>query len=280
MANEITSYYPLNIRSEENKLRSIKILVKEQISLTGATEELKKQLEKTSKNILKIYKQREDGATNSSPSNAEQRKGITERMKNLTTVRTVWGLALPLPNELSDSQSHKWDTTEGVVSKIGNQILDFGSGKLTKGKASGSSTMQALGELASVAGARKPMIDPGYFQDYNGTEPRSFSFSWDLIPNNATDSESIQDIIYNLKKFTLPTSTINGISLLSPYVFDIEMGNEKINQLMNINNVVCTEMTVNYAAEGALQFFRDGTPKYIKLDMSFMERSTITADIY
>jgi hypothetical protein len=261
---QITIYYPHDILKAENELRSIKILVKEQKSISGGINELKKQIEKTSNDIKKIY----ESITTNKISDSDRRKTIHERTKKLTQAKTLFGIALPLPNELSDSQSHKWETTEGFVGKQGKNLIDKGG------------INSIIGELSSTLGTRKPMIDPGFFQDYNGTEPRSFTFSWDLIPDNLIDAESIHNIIYHLKKFTLPTTTINGISLLSPYIFDIEIGNAKINQMLNINNVVCTSMTVNYAAEGALQFFSDGTPKFIKLDMTFIERSTITSDLF
>ncbi len=259
--------YPSDILEKKNELRSINILVKQQMGIDGAPAELLKQVTQTGKDLLKIYDKAKKGFE-AEPADKDRRDGITDRTKKLATAKTIYGITLPLPNELTDSQSHKWETTEGFVGKMGKTLMDKGG------------VNSIIGELSSSLGSRKPMVDPGYFQDYNGTEPRTFSFSWDLIPDNSIDAESINAIIYNLKKFTLPTSTINGISLLSPFVFDIEIKNKKINNLMNMNNVVCTEMNVNYAAEGALQYFADGSPKYIKLDMTFIERSTVTGDIY
>lgn len=269
LSGNIINAYPADILLEQNALRSIKILVKEQKSLKGGFDELKKELDKTSKDVQKAYNTL---SGNSAPTSAEKQKQIGNRTKKLTKTETVYGLALPLPNELTDSQSHQWVTTDGFVGTNAKKITDA--------EIVGTSINKALGELASSTGARKPMVDPGYFQDYNGTEPREFSFSWDLIPNNKAEAEQIKTILYHLKKYTLPTTAINGIALLSPYVFDIQIGNDYINSLMNMNNVVCKSMNISYAADGKLQYFTDGTPKFIKLDMSFAERSTVTADFY
>lgn len=267
LTGKIINAYPADILLEENSLRSIKILVKEQRSLSGGISELKSELEKTSNNIKDAH-----GTLTGAPSSEERQTEIKSRTKKLTKAETVYGIALPLPNELNDSQSHQWETSSGFIGNNAKKITDF--------EIMGVSINKAMGELSSATGARKPLADPGYFQDYNGTEPREFSFSWDLIPNNKTEAEQIKNILYHLKKYTLPTTAINGIALLSPFVFDIQIGNKYIDSLMNMNNVVCTSMNVSYAAEGKLQYFSDGTPKFIKLDLSFSERSTVTADFY
>lgn len=268
---DIINYYPEDILKPNNIYRSVKILVKSQSSLSGAKEELKNNIEKKISDIKDIA----DGSYEG-PSDEARQKGISGRIKKITKAQTVWGIALPLPNEVSDSQSHQWESTKGFVGETGGAIAnaDFGAIGIK------TNVNKALGELASSSGFRKPLIDPGYFQDYNGTEPREFTFSWDLIPNNASEANNINSILYNLKKYTLPKSTISGVSLLSPYMFDIQIGNPKIRDLMNMNNLVCKSMSINYSAEGALQFLPDGTPKYIRLEMSFAERSAVTSEIY
>lgn len=267
---QINNHYPNDITNQEFEKRCIRLLVKHQPSFAGDLTELQQNLLKKYNDIKEIYNNK--GLDNSSPSNKERQSQIRTRMEKLFKGKTVYGVALPLPNELSESQNHQWSTTEGAVSNI--------SKKVTEREILGVSVNKLISEIASSSGSRKPMIDPGYFQDYNGTEPRQFTFSWDLIPNNSNDVEQIKTILYHLKKYTLPTSAVSGIGLLSPFSFDIEIGSETIQDLMNINNVVCTAMTIDYGADGGLQFLADGMPKFIKLSMSFVERGTITADMY
>jgi len=165
------------------------------------------------------------------------------------------------------------------ISYIPENTEGFLATKL-KGLPLADTLLKGVGELASTMGARKPGIDPGYFQDYAGTMPRTFEFSWDLVPNNIDEAENILKILYNLKKFTLPTSTISGISMLSPYLFDIIIGNEHINSIINMNNVVCTQLSINYSVDGSLQFLPDGIPKHMLLSMLFAERATVMANFY
>lgn len=266
--SQISSHYPNDILKPENEYRSIKMLVKDQTSLSGGIGELKKQVDKVKDQLGSIV----DGAT-SGPSGEGAREKLSVNVKKLVKAQTVWGIALPLPNELNDSQAHQWDTSKGFVGQVGGSLANKDIGM-------GLSANSVMGELASAAGFRKPLIDPGYFQDYNGTEPREFTFTWDLIPNNAEETDSIETILYNLKKYTVPKSTVSGVSMLSPYMFDIQIGNPKINRLMNMNNVVCKSMSISYSADGSLQFLHDGIPKYTRLEMSFAERSLVTADFY
>lgn len=260
----VASFYPDEIVSPGFKYRSVKILVKEQTSLSGSSDELIKQVGKAISDVKEIV----DKASNQ-PTASSSQQNLAENTKKITKAETVWGFALPLPNELGDTQTHNWETANSTLSDMSGS-MGLKDNMATK----------ALGELASASGFRKPLIDPGYFQDYKGTEPRNFTFTWDLIPNNQHEAQNIVDIIYNIKKYTLPKTAINGVVLLSPYMFDIEIGNPVISQLMNMNNVVCTSLGVQYAAEGALQFLADGVPKYIRLSMSFAERSLVTSEFY
>jgi len=262
-----TNFYPSGILKEEYKYKHIQLFVKNQGSLSSGASELLSQVQKTANNIKDLFTSKKD-----QPTDIEDITKINSKTKKLSNLSTVYGVALPLPNELTESQSHQWEQTSGISGDIAEKAAGISF--------KGINVMKALGEVSSGGGARKPLIDPGYFQDYKGSEPREFSFSWDLIPGNKSEADNIIAILYNLKKFTLPTATINGMSLLSPYLFELKIGNPLINSIMNMNNVVCKSMDINYSAVEGLQFFEDGMPKYMKLDMSFAERSSVTSDFY
>lgn len=256
----ISSRYPKDIFEQEN--RYISILVKEQDALSGGIDALLNQVGKTANNIAQLWG---GGMT------------VTQKSKKLVNAKTVYGIALPLPNQLSEDQQHSWEKKDGTANKVGGAIGDKVKEMMGKYAFDVGAVMS---EAASATGMRKPMIDPGYFQDYTGTDPRGFNFTWDLVPNNQEEADNIMEIILRLKKYTLPTTTVSGMSLLSPYIFDIQTGNDKINEMINMNNVVCESMAVNYSVDGTLQMFPDGTPKHMQLTLGFKERSVVTAEFY
>lgn len=265
----VSRHYPDFIINDDHKYRCVKILVKKQDTLVQSAGELVELAKKTYDDYKSI------GNDDNPSTNAKQNERAIKRSERLLK-SLKWGVALPLPNELNDSQSHQWETTKGAVGEIvgGVENTQFGIGSITR------SASQVLGEGASSKGFRKALINPGYFQNYNGTDPRTFTFSWDLIPNNPNEAKSIVDIIYNIKKYTLPETAADGLTLFSPYVFDLEIGNPIIDVLMNMSNLVCTNVDIQYAAEGALQFLSEGYPKYIKLSMTFTETLVDSSNWY
>lgn len=257
--SRVVNHYPERIKSEKYRDRSMFLIVKNSPVREGI-EELKALTQKVSGFAQDLV---------------GKDVNVNTALKELTAdQQPVWGVQLPMPNELTDSTSHDWDTDNSVLHDIASGVLNKGGllGKIAGGK--------GMGELASVGGFRKPLLSPGYYQNYAGTKPRSISFSWDLIANNKKEADQIADILYALKKYTLPNSIAAGTMLLSPYAFELSVNNRNINDLLGLNDVVCTNMSVNYSADGALQYLPDGTPKHMKLTLDFTERSTRTADMY
>ena len=285
--------YPADILSESNKNRHIRILVKG-VNIFNDAGALASDMVETVKKDLKGLS---NIVNHLEPSDIDKQKDLSNRTNALVKCSTIYGIALALPNELSDSQSHDWEETTGIAHdavEAAGGLVEAGANSLATtlvGKENGTKIVDAGGkvlnlalkagnQLMSSSGFRKPLVNPGYFQDYKGTKPRAFSFSWDFVPNNSNEAKQIFNIIYNLKKFTLPTLTLAQTALLSPYIFEIQVGNNLINSMMNMNNLVCKGMDVNYTSDNTLQMFADGMPKHITLKMEFAERTLMTADLY
>lgn len=276
--NVITLEYPRGIKNDVD--RSMKLFVNKDETAENV-DSLRKQfaenVDKANK-IIEEYKE-ENPDVDVKPATTR------ELVVNANTTSTL-AIALPLPNELTDQQSHDWETTTGIVGEVGTKITNASVDKMVSvispslGKITPDiSINKVMGSMSNTFNYRKPLFNPGYFQNYNGSQPREFTFTWLLIPNSEEEALSIKEIILQLKRFTLPRS-FAGVGLLSPYSFDIELPNPSINEMMGIIGVVCKSMNVDYAAEGGLQFLPDGMPKYIKLSMTFTERAMLTAEHY
>ena len=266
-------WYPNYIIDPIHKMRSMKIIVKENATFDGNKEEFKKALDTKSSEISEIVNNNANLWASGKKVSDIDTVDIDKKTKRITNASPIYACALPLPNELKDMQSHRWEMEAGIVGQLAGGMVD-------KMNINGVGASKLLAEASMSFGFRKPMVDPGMFQNYGGSAPRSFTFSFDLIPNNHEEARSIMNIILNLKKFSLPRSIVGGVSLLAPFLFEIEIGNENMRKLINMNDVVMTEIGVNYGADGNMQFFSNGMPKFIQLDLAFAERSVITADFY
>lgn len=220
-------------------------------------------------------------------------------MDNEAKTTTVWSCALPIPNSMRDAQSHNWGTQQGAVSKGVNALLDGASslavggaaGKMAGSKnkllsAAGRSTdskfnvASLVKEVSHRMGNRQPTVNPMYWQEYTGTDPRTFSFLWDLIPSSKEESDQILTILRKIKQYTSPQLTALELGLLSPYTFDIQIANGHINEIMKLKGVAVRSVDIDYAVDGAVQFHHDGTPKHMTLSLQFVELRTTTSEDY
>lgn len=200
-------------------------------------------------------------------------KALEDNYNKMVEANTEYTIVLPLPNVFNDSQSHDWNTETGIIGQIGQDITN-------KISVANISSNKILGSFSNESGLRKPLADPGYFQNYNGSRPRSFNFSFDLVAQSPEDALTIQMILLKLKEYSSPEMSPGGVSILSPCFFDLKIGNDLISAVANTRGLVLTNMNIDYGADGAMQFLPDGTPKYMKLDLSFAERTMLTANHY
>ena len=210
-------------------------------------------------------------------------------------------VTLPYPISLSDNQNHNWENTEGLVAQFSNNILsasgeslsNIGSGddkegkegkggKGGKGKGKGGKmafvkkvlgdSKKMYGALMNSLGVRKAIIDPGYFQNYNGSTPRSFTMAYTLVPQSQKEAQTIKDIILWFKQYSSPTFVPKTPLMGAPFIFNISFaGNQYISDMFKMDKCVLTGISVDYASDGAFMLYKDGFPKQIGLALNFAE---------
>ena len=149
-------------------------------------------------------------------------------------------VTLPYPISLSDNQNHNWENTEGLLGQgatAGFNIVREGAGEFLKGNLStllGKFTGQldaskVYAGTMNHLGVRKAVVDPGYFQNYNGSAPRSFTMAYTLVPQSQKEAQTIKDIILWFKQYSSPTF-VSGTPLMgAPFIFNISFaGNQYI----------------------------------------------------
>lgn len=282
--------YPHDIKDNKYAFRKVTIKVKEQSSdqsSKDAYEKSKKDLEEQQTKVLTAA---------SSVADVQQNLKANSKSSAYDTSAII---VLPLPNTFTDSQSHGWSNETGIIGTIGKNLMSMASpsgiAKKVAGATSGAASTVAsgaadamsgitldkvLGASASALGQRKPLIDPGYFQNYSGSDPREFTMTWDLVPSSGAEANDIVMIIMKLKEYSAPSKMVNGVSLWAPHFFSIEFGNPFISAMAKIDRVVIKNISVDYGADGFMQQHFDGMPKHMTLSLTFAECDMSTADDY
>ena len=179
-------------------------------------------------------------------------------------------ITLPLPNDLSDNQTHQWsDTTyldaiTGILGSTMDSMQSTGDASSGQAPATSSSRTSAIGDIVlslqsglgavtDMIGVRKPMINPGYFQNYERSVLRSFSFEYTFIPKSKEEARQICEIVRAFKQYS------------SPQKLDLSA----------TTNLVAEQ--VNNLAGGTAKLFSEDTAKKIN---STMQEISNKADSY
>lgn len=263
MSNKIKNEFPIGISNDEN--RTFMLFVNEINFLEEITEATPQAIKK-----------------------------MLDMSEASDTTTTLWGCALPLPNTMSDAQSHNWSSETSGLHTLAQSGITAASGS-RMGKITGKDGKQRTGivdskktfdigkvvrEVAYRVGTRQPTVNPLYWQNYSGSEPRQFNFAWDLIPRSEDEGYEMIEILRKLKQYSSPKLALGGTTLLSPYTFDMEISNGPINAVMKLSNMVVKSLDINYVADGGTQFHINGVPKHVTVTLSFAELRTIVADDY
>lgn len=273
-------WYPDYIINPIHSNRCVKIIVKESpMTLQGNWDTIVKEASNKANEVQKIIERSGDLWAEGKKVSDIDTSSIVENTKRIRKGDPIYACCLPLPNELTDAQIHNWSQDQSIISEFANGLLDEKM-KIPFTKISTPSANKLTASAAHNFGFRKPMVDPGLFQNYSGSAPRGISLSFDFVPNNGLEAKNIMNIILNLKKFSLPRSVLDGVALLAPFTFEIEIGNDWLKKLINLNDVVVSGVTVNYGVDGGMQLFSNGIPKHITMQLEIAERSLITSELY
>lgn len=189
-------------------------------------------------------------------------------------------IILPTPINLSDNQSHSWsqETTIGAFEKM-SQGLGAAAGKIGSGFAvvgsAGAKVAAALGTLTSFttgafsiaanagkspviglvsmfAGRRKSLVNPGYFQNYTNSTPRTFEFNYTFHSRNKEEALTVLNIIRTFKYYSAPKSKINDAE-------DLHLGVKDANAIDSkpqTNNDGVTHITL--AGASGSEYYKHG----------------------
>jgi len=256
-------FFPNEIMNDNftNKRMHIIIYKSESIST------LEKQLKDTIKKDIKKMENAISGfSLNSLEAKIKTAESIAQDIRDFKG-KKQYIITLPIPNELTDEQSHDFSAETGMVKDLTDKVGSV-MGKYF-------SIQKVVGQISANLSTPRVLANPGYFQNYTGSKPRDFSFTFSMIPNSAEEAETIMKIIKLLKKYSSPTLTADSI-MRAPHFFHFFFSNHTLQNLTGIRPCVISSISTNYAGSGILETTMDGMPKQIDLSVRICELRTIT----
>lgn len=141
----------------------------------------------------------------------------------------------------------------------------------------GGNVMTHLQEAAAMSGRRQIVMDPGYWAQFQGVNPRSFTLRWTIIPENHHDAMNGLELCARLKEFSLPEN-VSGVEMLSPHYWQIQFSNPLVQSQLLYGDLVITSIEVTFAEQG--EFHLSGTPKKFDIVITFQEARAPNAEIF
>jgi len=204
-------------------------------------------------------------------------------------------IVLPIPENISEALSHNWNLTKGLGAQLTNTAVD----KLL-GLAGGSLS----NVVASARDTAQISIDPDFKYVYQGSNPRTFTYSITMVPRSRDEAKLAMAISKYFKIFSSPikvgevefkpttdagfiTKTADDIlesfnldlkaGAISNFLWEISFNNEELNNATKFNRrkFALTNVEINYTGSGNALFYEDGLPKQLTLSLTFNEMNTM-----
>ena len=221
---------------------------------------------------------------------------------------------LPLPLELNVDYKSNWSSADsGISGTSGIQTAiksAYQTGRLNAEEAKRilmEAGMPAAQDTAWYAGAKmsfeaaegvgragvenaiQRVLNPMKLLNWNAPDFRSFTFTYELTPANGEEAESLNEIIYWLKRFIHTPSAPGSATLLYPPLWDIHFidatagdGKSPNKFLFKTEECAITGVSVDYLAKGRV-FHRTGedgkgyhAPNGVKISIAFTETKILT----
>lgn len=159
--------------------------------------------------------------------------------------------------------------SEMIGGIAGNKLSEIG-GSLGLQKTGGENLQAKLLKEQGLA------INPHWELFFEGVQPRVFTFDFKMSPKNATEAQSIQEIVQMFKTYAAPPAEVDGSRRYwgYPSMFEIEYWNSQ--KLHKLKPCALQNITVNYSGDGTNHTFYDGRPMQTDITLTFMESELLT----
>ena len=182
-------------------------------------------------------------------------------------------------NPLTSQVIGSYDVTQSLRTTMYAQQFGKPGKHLSKlvAEASDVNMVTAFKEAAAINGKRQIIFNPGYWQNFQGVNPRSFTLTWDIIPENHDDAVNGLALCSRIREYSLPQS-VSGVELLSPCYWQIDWFSDYLTAQTLYSNLVITNVSYKFSEDG--EWHTSMTPKLFHIEITFEEAKAPTNDIY
>lgn len=212
---------------------------------------------------------------------AEVMSGATPTGKNLGSIN------LYMPQTITFSDGLTYDNAEltGITSALLTSANESKNNGLLEGMGTFMSSAKAIGQDflrsktsagAAVAASTGVAINPRASMLFKSPTFRQLALTFKLIPQNRSESRSIENIINYIRIHAYPELIAGGASFMFPNIFRISFisfGGSKP-RIMPFNDAYCTGVTVNYNPTSPA-LMADGAPNEVDLTVNFQETKVL-----
>lgn len=190
------------------------------------------------------------------------------------------GLVTGVAAGISDLDGINKENGEQLVNKLKEQFENL------KNKGGGAAKQLIIGELAKQFGltasnamalAKGQIYNPNIELLYAGPQRRSFTMAFNFIPKNAPETQRINDIIMEFKKWSSPKE--NGAMFDVPCIWQVTyMSGTGKNKMMNaFKRAALSDISVQANPSSDMHAaFSDGMPVTTSIGLVFQEVDIIT----
>jgi hypothetical protein len=204
---------------------------------------------------------------------------------------------LPIPNVLREVHHQMY---EDSAYNMEDRFLRNGVKMIQEGVKSlgdkGNAISDVMGETVEIFDhiARRANLsaDPNNLLVYSGSAPRTYTFSFNIVPQNKKEAEYYSDAVKWLKFHSLgkreklmdpfnllPLNTLRQSSLFTFEFYSKSLDNHHINTLFACDNTITKGFSLtnitSTLGDDALLVYNDGSPKSITLSLTFTERKPL-----
>lgn len=191
---------------------------------------------------------------------------VAQQFQGRNIASTAGGIRLPIPRKLNDHTVLSWGeaSATGLGTGLAGQAARAFGGVAGQLLASGIGTSAGL--VSAFAGAQ---INPFIFMYFKQPNYKEHQLSWSLIPSNEQESNTIRNMVNQLKAASLPLTS--GLIMQYPSIALVKMYPNDIFGNFFFKPAAIMAVSVDYSGAGQPSFFKNGAPTVVNLNLHLKE---------